>query len=142
MNAEPDLPREAPESGRPAPSDDALTRSSTGVPGERAGADDASGADAHPDDELFEELRELGWTGTPFVVHGNVVLGNTEMYEAAERMGVASDVPRIALTEVYEEAGLDVEALDEGWDANDPDRALFEDWLRELPRHLRDKYGL
>lgn len=138
MDTETDLPREARGSGRPAPSDDPLTREDTVAPG----GDDRERPDEHPDEELFEDLRELGWTGTPFVVHGEAVLGNTEMYEAAERMGIADDVPRVSLAEVYREAGLDPEELDEGTGPTDPERSLFEDYLRELPRHLRDKYGL
>lgn len=134
---EPDRPRVAPESGRPAASDDPVTERASVSP------DDLAEESARPDEELFEVLRERGWTGAPFVVRGGEVLGNAEMYEAAERMGVAERVPRIPLSDVFREAGYDPDRLVEGYGPNeDADDILAQDFLHELPRHLRDKYGI
>lgn len=138
MATESDRPSVAPESGRPAPSDDADTERAVVSPDEMPAAEDA-----HTAEELFEILRDEGWTGTPFVVRGGEVLGNPEMYEAAERMGVADRVPRIGLADVFREAGYDPERLVEGYGPNrDSEEILADHWLHELPRHLRDKYGI
>lgn len=137
MSPDPDRPRVAPESGRPAASDDPLTTDSTVSPDE-----DTGGAE-RPDQDLFERLRELGWNGKPFVTHAGEVVGERELYEIAERMGVADKIPRVDLEEVFLEAGIDLEELIEESDrADDPGRAYFEDYMRTLPRHIRDKYGI
>jgi len=137
MSAEPDRPRVAPESGRPAPSDDPITRRSTYSP------DEIPEQDARPDEELFEALRQRGWTGTPFVVVGGEVLGNQEMYEAAERLGIGAEVPRMSLADVFREAGYDVDRIVEGYGPDrDAGEIFAENFLHELPRHLRDKYAI
>lgn len=137
MTAEPDRPPIAPESGRHPASDDAVTNRATTSP------DAFDDEDARPDEELFEALRERGWTGTPFVVHGGEVLGNTEMYEAAERLGIAERVPRVPLSDVYREAGYDPDRLTEGYGPDENAQEIFvETYVHELPRHIRDKYSL
>jgi hypothetical protein len=100
MTAEPDRPPVAGESGRPAASDDPVTERAAVAP------DEMAEESARPDEELFEALRERGWTGTPFVIRGGEVLGNTEMYDVAEQLGIADRIPRIGLQEVFQEAGL------------------------------------
>ena len=95
------------------------------------------------DEETLEILRAEGWTGAPFVVRGGEVLGNLDMYEAARRIGVEDRVPRIGLADVFREAGFEPDRLVEGYGPNrDADEVLAEHWLHELPRHLRDKYGI
>lgn len=165
MTADRDRPPVASESGRPAASDDPVTRDAAVAPDEVAEenaaavadeiASDAAGVSAaasldelaeeegFPDDDRFEELRELGWSGTPFVVHEGQVLGNTEMYEAAERLGLADDVPLVPLDDLFREAGYEPERLTEGYGPDeDADEIFAEDFLHELPRHIRDKYEL
>lgn len=137
MTAEPDRPRVAEESGRPAPSDDPVTERATVSP------DEIAEENARPDEELFEVLRERGWSGEPFVIRGGEVLGNSEMYAAAEQLGIADRVPRIGLHEVFREAGYDADRLVEGYGPNrDAEEILTEDFLDELPRHIRDKYAI
>jgi hypothetical protein len=137
MTAEPDRPPVAGESGRPAASDDPVTERAAIAP------DEMAEESARPDEELFEALRERGWTGTPFVIRGGEVLGNTEMYDVAEQLGIADRIPRIGLQEVFQEAGYDPARLVEGYGPNrDAEQILSEDFLDELPRHIRDKYSI
>lgn len=92
--------------------------------------------------ELFDALREEGWTGKPFIVHGGEVLGHADMARAAERIGIADRIPRVELADVFREAGLDLDRVSEGMEHPPSDETFFEDYLRELPRHIRDKYAL
>lgn len=137
MTAEPDRPHVASESGRPAASDDRVTERAAVPP------DEFAEENARPDEELFEALRERGWSGAPFVIRGGDILGNTEIYDAAEQLGIADRVPRIGLQEVFQEAGYDPDRLVEGYGPNrDAEQILAEDFLDELPRHIRDKYEI
>jgi hypothetical protein len=137
MTAEPDRPHVAAESGRPAASDDPVTERAAVAP------DEIAEENARPDEELFETLRERGWSGEPFVVRGGEVLGNAEMYAAAEQLGIADRVPRVGLYDVFREAGYDADRLVEGYGPNrDSEQILQEDFLDELPRHIRDKYSI
>lgn len=95
-----------------------------------------------PDAALLEELRDRGWQWSPLVVHGDEVLGGTERYEAARFLGMDEEVPRITLEEVYAEAGMDFPQIAGPPEELDSQREFFEDYLRELPRHIQDKYGL
>lgn len=93
-------------------------------------------------EELVERMREEGWTGSPLVVHGDQVVGGTERYEAARFLGMENEVPRITLEEIYEEAGVDFPQVASREGGPSPEEEMFEDYLRELPRHVRDKYEL
>ena len=92
-----------------------------------------------------EELRDVGFDDvTPLVVHGDEVIGWNDDFEAARIVGLEDMVPRITLQQVFEEAGLDMPqiASPEGEEEGASEREFFEDYLRSLPEHIRDKYGL
>jgi hypothetical protein len=92
-----------------------------------------------------EELREGGLDGvTPLVVHGDEVIGWNDDFEAARIIGLEEMVPRITLEEVFAEAGMDMPQISspDGEEEGAPEREFFEDYLRSLPEHIRDKYGL
>lgn len=95
-----------------------------------------------PDEELVEQLRSEGWTGSPLVMHGDEVVGGAERYNAARFLGMEDDVPRVTLEEVYEEAGVDFPQVGSREGGPPPEEEMFEDYLRDLPRHVRDKYEL
>jgi hypothetical protein len=92
-----------------------------------------------------DELRERGFGDvTPLVVHGDEVIGWNDDFEAARIIGLEGMVPRITLEEVFAEAGLDMPQISspEGEEEGASEREFFEDYLRSLPEHIRDKYGL
>ena len=92
-----------------------------------------------------EELRSGGLDGvTPLVVHGDEVIGWNDDFEAARIIGLEEMVPRITLEQVFEEAGMDFPQISspEGEEEGAPQREFYEDFLRSLPEHIRDKYGL
>jgi hypothetical protein len=93
-----------------------------------------------------EEIREAGVRGdvTPLVVHGDEVIGWNDDYDAAKIVGLEEMVPRITLQQVFEEAGMDMAQISDpsGEEEGAEDREFFEDYLRSLPEHIRDKYGL
>lgn len=92
-----------------------------------------------------EELRSGGLDGvTPLVVHGDEVIGWNDDYDAARIVGLEDMVPRITLEQVFAEAGMDMPQISspEGEEEGAPAREFFEDYLRSLPEHIRDKYGL
>lgn len=93
-------------------------------------------------EELAEEMREMGWKGSPLVVHGDQVLSGAERYEAARFLGREDEVPTITLVELFEEAGMDMPQIASEEGGTEPDAEFFEDYLRDLPRHVRDKYEL
>ncbi|HET9950017.1 MAG TPA: hypothetical protein VFQ22_13930 [Longimicrobiales bacterium] len=101
-----------------------------------------AGQDAGADDDVLEELRALGWTGVPFVVHDGEVVGNKGLYQAAEELGIADRVPRVGLREVFREAGFDLDQFAEGYEPHEGEEVFAEDYLSELPRHIRDKYSI
>lgn len=90
--------------------------------------------------ELAEQIEREGWTGSPLVVHGEQVVGGLDRYEAARFLGIEDEVPRITLEELFDEAGMDMPQI--ASEDADPDEQFFEDYLRDLPRHVRDKYEL
>lgn len=91
-----------------------------------------------------QELRESGWTGSPLVVHGDEVLGWNDDFEAARIVGIEAMVPRITLQEIFAEAGMDMPQISspDGEEEGASEREFFEDYLRSLPEHIRDKYGI
>lgn len=116
-----------------------------------AGTEPHDVADARPDapdvdperiESLAREMEERGWTGSPLVVHGDQVVGGLERYEAARSLGIQAEVPRIPLDEVFREAGMDVPQIASETGGTTPERELFHDYLRDLPRHIREKYEL
>ncbi|MBW3534321.1 MAG: ParB N-terminal domain-containing protein [Gemmatimonadetes bacterium] len=92
--------------------------------------------------ELAEEMREMGWAGSPLVVHGDQVLSGAERYEAARFLGREDEVPTITLVEVFEEAGMDMPQIASEEGGIESEGEFFEDYLRDLPRHVRDKYEI
>lgn len=91
--------------------------------------------------ELAEQIEREGWTWSPLVVHGDQHFGEPERYEAARFLGMEKEVPTVSLEEIYEEAGMDMPQIATP-DHGDPEREFFEDYLRGLPGHLRDKYEI
>lgn len=106
------------------------------------GIADAPHVDRERIEALARELDEEGWTGSPLVVHGDQVVGGLERYEAARSLGIQAEVPRIPLAEVFREAGMDLPQIASESGGTTPARELFHDYLRELPRHIREKYEL
>ena len=92
--------------------------------------------------ELAEEMRQMGWQGSPLVVHGDQVLSGAERYEAARFLGREDEVPRITLDELFEEAGLDMPQIASPEGGPPSEEQFFEDYLRDLPEHIRDKYEI
>ena len=92
--------------------------------------------------DVLAVLRDEGWGGAPFVEHEGLIVGNHEIYEVAERMGAADRIPRTSLAAVFAEAGLNIDEVAELPEPDNPSREFFEDYLRGLPRHIRDKYGI
>lgn len=93
----------------------------------------------------IDRMRSEGWTASPLVFHGDEVRGDLSAYEAARFLGMEDRVPRRSLADVFSEAGVDFEQVSSrlGSGAGSSDRrGMFEDYLRELPRHVRDKYGI
>ena len=92
-----------------------------------------------------EQLRGAGFDDvTPLVVHGDEVLGWNDDFEAARIIGLEDMVPRITLHQVFEEAGMDMPQIADGTgeEPGASEREFYEDYLRSLPEHIRDKYGL
>lgn len=92
--------------------------------------------------ELIQRMESEGWSGSPLVVHGDEVVGGLGRYEAARFLGMEDEVPTITLDEVFREAGMDMGQVASRAGGGDADRELFQDYLRELPRHVRDKYEI
>jgi len=90
--------------------------------------------------ELAEELEREGRTWSPLVVHGDEVLGGLDHYEAAVFLGMEEQVAHLTLEDLFLEAGMDMPQI--ASPDGDPEDELFEDYLRELPRHIRDKYEI
>lgn len=90
--------------------------------------------------ELAEQMRQMGWQGSPLVVHADQVLSGAERYEAARFLGREDEVPTISLQELFEEAGMDMPQISSPEGNTDPESDFFEDYLRDLPEHIRDKY--
>jgi hypothetical protein len=90
------------------------------------------------------ELEESGWTGSPLVVHGDEVLNWNDDFDAARIIGIEQMVPRVTLEALFAEAGMDMPqiASPEGEEKGASEREFFEDYLRSLPEHIRDKYGV
>ena len=152
MSAGSKPPRVAPESGRPAASDDPVTRRATVPPG-RISEESARPADeqevlldtdaSEEERDALEALRDMGWSGAPFVTHRGDLIVEGDLYEAAEQLGVSDRIPRIELREVFQEAGYDLDEVVSGYGPEfDPAEMIAEDYIRELPRHVRDKYGI
>ena len=93
--------------------------------------------------EEFRARTDLN-EATPLVVHGDEVIGWNDDYDAARIVGLEEMVPRITLQQVFAEAGLDMPQISDptGEEPGAADREFFEDYLRSLPEHIRDKYGL
>jgi hypothetical protein len=92
-----------------------------------------------------EEIRSAGFDDvTPLVVHGDEVIGWNDDFEAARIVGLEDMVPRITLQQVFEEAGMDMSqiASPDGEEEGASEREFYEDYLRSLPEHIRDKYGI
>ena len=92
--------------------------------------------------ELARDMEQNGWTGSPLVVNGDQVLGGQERYEAARSLGMENDVPRVGLEDLYAEAGMDMPQIASEQGATDAEDQFHEDYLRDLPRHIRDKYEI
>lgn len=91
---------------------------------------------------LTNDMLTNGWVGAPLVAWGdNDLITGTHRYHAA----IAADldnIPVVNLEDLYEEAGLDFEAL---W--NDHGQPSYGDaemvWLiHELPETIRAEYGV
>ena len=92
-----------------------------------------------------EEIRGAGLDDvTPLVVHGDEVIGWNDDYDAARIVGLEDMVPRITLAQVFDEAGMDMPQISspDGEEEGASEREFYEDYLRSLPEHIRDKYGL
>lgn len=112
------------------------------------GAEPAATAAADPGDldesarRLVDELREEGWSWSPLVVHSGSVVGGLNRYNAARFLGMEDEAPTITLEEVFEEAGVDFPQVAGPSEELDSRREFFEDYLRDLPDHIREKYKL
>ena len=94
--------------------------------------------------ERGRSLESSGWTGSPLVVHGDEVLNWNDDFDAARIVGLEDMVPQGTLQEVFAEAGMDMPqiASPEGEEEGASEREFYEDYLRSLPEHIRDKYGI
>jgi len=94
--------------------------------------------------ERGRALADAGWEGSPLVVHGDEVLNWNDDFDAARIIGIEDMVPTVTLTEIFAEAGMDMSqiASPDGEEAGASEREFFEDYLRSLPEHIRDKYGI
>lgn len=129
--------------GEAPPGTEPPASSAEGAPGAPTGG--GSGGSGELDEEtraLVEELREEGWHWSPLVVHSGSVVGGVERYNAARFLGMEDEVPTVTLEEVYEEAGVDFAQVAGPRGEVDSGREFFEDYLRGLPEHIRDKYDL
>ncbi len=82
--------------------------------------------------------------GSPLVAHGDEVIGWNDDFDAARIVGIEHMVPRITLPELFAEAGLDMPqiASPDGEERGASEREFYEDYLRTLPEHIRDSYGI
>lgn len=92
--------------------------------------------------ELAARMDDEGWVGSPLVVHGDDVVGGLRRYEAARFLGMEDEAPTITLKEVFEEAGVDMPQVAAAEGGPGPEKGIFQDYLRDLPRHIREKYEL
>ena len=92
--------------------------------------------------ELARTMKDEGWQGSPLVVHGDQVVGGLDRYEAARFLGIEKEVPTVTLEEVFQEAGVDMPQVASREGGPPSGQELFEDYLRDLPRHVREKYEL
>lgn len=88
---------------------------------------------------LARELETEGWKWSPLVVHADELWGGLDRYEAAVAMGMEDQVPHVPLEDIFAEAGMDMPQIA---GEENPDEEFFEDYLRGLPEHIRDKYEL
>jgi hypothetical protein len=90
--------------------------------------------------DIARSMMDNGWIGTPVVVWGEQAYTGAHRIAAAEIAEV--EVPTICLTELFDEAGLDMdEAL---WmyghpTADDVQMAMV---IGQLPANIIDKYGI
>jgi hypothetical protein len=103
--------------------------------------------DAVREEQLRARAREIqasGWTGSPLLVHGDEVIGWNDDYEAVNLLGLDELAPSITLKDVFEEAGMDFPQIADpaGEEEGASEREFYEDYLRSLPEHIRDKYGI
>ncbi|MER6611576.1 ParB N-terminal domain-containing protein [Streptomyces sp. NPDC000927] len=91
--------------------------------------------------EIAASMRARGWQGAPLVVLPDygISYSGTHRLSAAEDAGL-EEVPAVRLHDLFEAAGLDLDAI-----CDEHDLGLTTDRpeiLDHLPDHLREAYGL
>lgn len=92
---------------------------------------------------LAESMGRDGWVGPPVVVDGEQALTGSHRIAAWRSLGRPdSEIPTIELSEVFVEAGLNMQECHEFWGRPTIDDSGFAQFIGELPRGIREKYGL
>jgi hypothetical protein len=93
--------------------------------------------------ELMESIKQNGWQGAPLVAWGDQLITGTHRYAAWRKLGYCDyDLPTIDLSEVFAEAGFDIDELHEKYGYPTVDDPEFVDFILELPAEIREKYGI
>lgn len=92
---------------------------------------------------LAESMERNGWTGPPIVVDGEQALTGVHRIAAWRSLGRPDyEIPTIELSEVFAEAGLDMAECHAAWGCPTIDDPAFAQFINELPRSVREKYGI
>lgn len=100
--------------------------------------------DAAKVERLAASIDANGWQGAPLVVvDGEFLITGVHRYAACRKLYIPdNEIPTIELSDVFAEAGIDLDAAlsAEGYPAvGEP---LFEAVVLDLPHSIREKYGL
>lgn len=94
---------------------------------------------------LAESMERDGWTGAPIVVvDSEYALTGVHRIAAWRSLGLPDyEIPTVELSELFAEAGVDMEEAWEAWGRPTIDDATFPQFINnELPEEIREKYGL
>lgn len=93
--------------------------------------------------ELAASIAANGWQGAPLVVWEDFLITGTHRYAACQSLDwTDSEIPTIDLTEVFEEAGMDLLSTHADEDSPTVDEPSFLYVLQALPVAIREKYGI
>lgn len=94
---------------------------------------------------LAASMERDGWIGAPLVVWGECLLTGSHRYAAAMSLGWQhTDIPTVAVEDVFAEAGLDFDAIcqDEDCDGIASPMLPYVLGADYLPADVRERYGL
>lgn len=92
---------------------------------------------------LAASMERDGWVGPPVVVDGPQALTGSHRIAAWRSLGRPDyEIPTIQLSDLFAAAGLDMQECHEFWGRPTIDDCSFRQFIEELPRAIREQYGL